>query len=195
MKSITENIVIATTLLFGVTSGSDLPAQTPNEMTVRVRQLAVPIKVTGAMIREVPSGFMHKLAKEEAGQSIKVLDLSVEAASGALKAFSPSLQPILYIGGKAYPVQRVEYSNWDARNEKPINKEAPIGETQIIHFFIENWQDLEEGQPMVLSILTPQEMKQMTKGDYTANEFNRIMPELKQQIPSFFPQEFLNLGR
>ena len=195
MKTITRNIVIATALLFGITIGSMLQAQTSSEMTTKVRQSAVPIKIVGAKIREVPSDFMRKPTKKEVSRSIKVLDLSIEANSRALETFPPSLQPNLYIGGKAYPVQRVDYSNWDARNETPINKEAPVGEIQTIHFFIEDWQELDEGQPMVLSILTPQEMNQMTKGRYTADEFYRIMPELKQQIPSYAPQEFMNLGR
>ncbi len=194
MKNITRNIVIITALLLGVVSGTLLQAQTSSEMTAKVRQSAVPIKVVGAKIREVPSDFMRKFTKKEASRLIKVLDLSIEVNSHALIVFPPSLQPNLYIGGKAYPVQRMTYSNWDARNETPINKKAPVGETQTIHFFIEDWQELDEGQPMVLSILTPQEMKQMTKGRYTADEFNRIMPELKQQIPSFSPQEFMNLG-
>ena len=196
MKTTIRYIMITTALMVGFTSGGALQAQTTGEEARSGRPvLSVPIQVVGAQIREVPSIFMHKLGKDEESRPVEVLDLSVEVRSRALETLPPSLQPFLHIGGKAYPVQRVEYSNWDARNEKPIDKNAPVGETQTIHFFIEDWPELDERQPMVLSILTPQEMKQMTKGRYTADEFNRIMPELKQQIPSYAPQEFMNIGR
>jgi hypothetical protein len=184
-------MIAAAALLVGFGNSGALEAQTTSEM----EPLAVPIRVVGAQIREVPSSFMTKLSKGEESQLIEVLDLSVEVSSRALEAFPPSLQPLLYIGGKAYPVQRVEYSNWDARNEKPIDKEAPIGETQTIHFFIEDWQEVELGQLMFLSVLSPEEIKKATDGRFTVEQFNRIMPELTQKIPRYAPREFMKLNR
>jgi hypothetical protein len=192
MKPTTRHIMIAAAaLLVGFGNSGALEAQTTSEM----EPLAAPIRVVGAQIREVPSSFMTKLSKGEESQLIEVLDLSVEVSSRALEAFPPSLQPLLYIGGKAYPVQRVEYSNWDARNEKPIDKEAPIGETQTIHFFIEDWQEVELGQLMFLSVLSPEEIKKATDGRFTVEQFNRIMPELTQKIPRYAPREFMKLNR
>lgn len=196
MKHITRYIMIATALLFGFIGSGVLQAQTISDMESKGRPvLAVPIQVVGAQIREIPSSFMHKLAKGEESRTIEVLDLSVEVSSRDLEAFPPSLQPLLHIGGKAYPVQRVEYSNWDARNEKPIDKEAPVGLTQTFHFFIEGWQEVEEGQLMILSILSPGEIKKATGGQFTVEQFNRIMPELKKKIPRYAPREFMKLGQ
>jgi hypothetical protein len=196
MNPITRNIIIATALLFGLACGGILQAQTSGETAAKGRRvLAVPIQVVGAKIREVPSNYMRKLAKGEDIRTIQVLDLSVKVSSRALEAFPPSLQPILHIGGKAYPVQRVEYSNWDARNEKPIDKNTPVGITLIIHFFIEDWQKLERGQPMILSILSPEEIGKATGGQYTVEQFNRILPELQRKIQRYAPREFMKLGR
>lgn len=193
MKRTTIYIMIVAALLFGFVS-DELQAQTSGETAAKgQRILAVPIQVVGAQIRKVPSTFMHKLAKGEESRTIEVLDLSVEVSSRNLEAFPPSLQPLLYIGGGAFPVQRVEYSNWDARNEKPIDKKAPVGETQTAHFFIENWQKLEWGQPMVLSILTLGEIKKATGGQFTVEQFKRIMPELKNMIPRYAPKEFMKM--
>lgn len=196
MKTTIRYIMIAIALMFGFTSGGALQAQTTGEMASKGRPvLAVPIQVVGAQIREVPSSFMHKLGKDEESRPVEVLDLSVEVSSRALEALPPSLHPFLHIGGKAYPVQRVEYSNWDARNEKPIDKNAPVGETQTIHFFIEDWQKVEEGLPMILSVLSSEEIRKATGGRYTVEQFNRIMPELKKKIPRYAPREFMKLGQ
>lgn len=196
MKPIIQYIMIATALMFSFTSGGTLQAQTTVEMASKGRQvLAVPIQVVGAQICEVPSSFMHKLAKDEESRPVEVLDLSVEVSSRALDALPPSLQPLLHIGGKSYPVQRVEYSNWDARNEKPIDKKAPVSETQTFHFFIEDWQEVERGQLMILSVLSSEEIKKATDGRFTAEHFKRIMPELTQKIPRYTPREFLKVGQ
>jgi hypothetical protein len=112
-----------------------------------------------------------------------------------LEAFAPSLQPLLHIGGKSYPVQRAEYSNWDARNEKPIDKEAPVGQTQTYHFFIDDWQEVERGQLMILSVLSPDEIMKATDGQFTVERLTRIMPELTQKIPRYAPREFMKLGQ
>lgn len=195
MKRTTIYIVIAGALLFGFVCGQ-LQAQTSSETAEKVKRvLAVPIKVIGAQIREIPSSFLHKPAKGEETRTIEVLDLSVEARSRDLETFPPSLQPLLYIGGKAFPAQRTEYSNWDARKEKPMDEKAPVGETQTVHFFIEDWQKLELGQPMVLSILTPEEIKKETGGQFTVEQFKRIMPELKSMIPRYVPKEFMKMGQ
>lgn len=196
MKSTKRYIMIVTALLVGIGSSGVLQSQTTSGMSSKGRPvLAVPIQVVGAQVRKVPSSFMRKLAKGEESRLVEVLDLSVEVSSRALEAFPPSLQPFLYIGGKAYPVQRVEYSNWDLRQEKPIDKKAPVGETQTIHFFIEGWQEVKPGQLMILSILSPQEIRKAIDGQYTVEQFNRIMPELKKKIPRYAPKEFMKLGQ
>ncbi|MHC4179086.1 MAG: hypothetical protein ACYSWU_16355 [Planctomycetota bacterium] len=195
MKPITQYIMIAATLLFGFGGGGALEAQTTSEMAREGRPaLAAPIRVVGAQIREVPSSFMRKLAKGEVSRPVEVLDLSVEVSSRALEAFAPSLQPRLHIGGKSYPVQRVEHSNWDARNEKPIDKKAPVGETQTYHFFIEDWREVEPGQLMILSVLSAEEIKKATDGRFTVERLNRIMPEVTRKIPRYAPREFMKLG-
>ena len=181
-------------LLSGFGCGGALEAQTTSDMTLEGRPaLAAPIRVVGGQTLEVPSSFMRKLATGEASGPVEVLDLGVEVSSRALEAFAPSLQPRLHIGGKSYPVQRVEYSNWDARNEKPIDKEAPVGITQTYHFFIADWQEVERGQLMILSVLSPDEIKEATDGRITVERLIRIMPELTQEIPRYAPQEFMNL--
>ena len=197
MKPTTRYIMaVAVALLFGFGSGGALEAQTTPEMAPEGRPaLAIPIRVVGAQIREVPSSFMKKLPKGERSEPVEVLDLGVEVSSRALEAFPPSLQPLLHIGDKSYPVQRVEHSNWDARNEKPIDKEAPVSETQTFHFFIEDWQEVERGQLMILSVLSPEEIKKATGGRFTVEQLNRIMPELKQKIPRYAPREFMKLGQ
>ena len=195
MKLINRFIMFAVAaLLFGFGSGGALEAQTTPEMTQEGRPaLAAPIRVVGGQTREVPSSFMRKLAKGEVSRPVEVLDLGVEVSSRALAAFAPSLQPRLHIGGKSYPVQRVEHSNWDARNEKPIDKEAPVGKTQTYHFFIADWQEVERGQLMILSVLSPDEIKEAAGGQFTVERLIRIMPELTQEIPRYAPQEFMNL--
>lgn len=193
MKHINGYIMIAVALLFGFACG-ELQAQTSGETAAKDRRItAVPIKIVGAQIRNIPWSFMHKLARGEESRTIEVLDLSVEVSSHDLDAFPPSLQPLLYIGGKAFPGQRVEYSNWDLRKERPIDKTRPVGETQTVHFFIEDWQELRQGQPMVLSILSPGEIRQATNGRYTVEQFNFIMPELKGMIPLYAPREFIKI--
>jgi hypothetical protein len=188
--------MIAAALLFGLENGGAVEAQTTSEMAREGRPaLAAPIRVVGAQIREVPSSFMRKLRKGEESKSVKVLDLGVEVSSRALEAFAPSLQPLLHIGGKSYPVQRAEYSNWDARNEKPIDKEAPVGQTQTYHFFIDDWQEVERGQLMILSVLSPDEIMKATDGQFTVERLTRIMPELTQKIPRYAPREFMKLGQ
>lgn len=196
MKTTNHYIMIAIILLFGFTCGDALQAQTSSKMASKDRVLAVPIQVVGAQTREVQSSFMRKLAKGEKSRPVEVLDLSVEVSSRVLAAFPPSLQLLLHIGGKAYPVQRVEYSNWDARNEKPLNKKAPVGETQTFHFFIEGWQELKSGQLMFLSVLSTEELKKAIDGRFTVDQLNRIMPELKEKkIPRYVPKEFMKLGQ
>lgn len=196
MKPATRYIMFAfATLLFGFGGGGALEMQTTSAMAQEARPaLAAPIRVVGAQIRMVPSSFMRKLAKEEVSRPVEVLDLGVEVSSRALEAFAPSLQPRLHIGGKSYPVQRVEYSNWDARNEKLIDKEIPVGTTQTVHFFIANWQEVERGQLMILSVLSPDEIKKATDGRFTVERLNRIMPELTRRIPRYAPREFMRLG-
>ncbi len=196
MNPTTRYIMIAAALLFGLENGGAVEAQTTSEMAREGRPaLAAPIRVVGAQIREVPSSFMRKLRKGEESKSVKVLDLGVEVSSRALEAFAPSLQPLLHIGGKSYPVQRAEYSNWDARNEKPIDKEAPVGQTQTYHFFIDDWQEVERGQLMILSVLSPDEIMKATDGQFTVERLTRIMPELTQKIPRYAPREFMKLGQ
>jgi hypothetical protein len=186
--------MFAAALLIGLGNGGAVEAQTTSVSAQADRlALAAPIRVVGAQIREVPSSFMRRLAKDEVSRPVEILDLGVEVSSRALEAFAPSLQPRLHIGGKSYPVQRVEYSNWDARNEKPIDKEAPVGETQTYHFFIEDWREVERGQLMILSVLSPGEIKQATEGRFTVENLIRIMPELTQEIPRYAPREFMKL--
>ncbi|MFV2066471.1 MAG: hypothetical protein ACC645_05785 [Pirellulales bacterium] len=196
MKPATREImIVVAALLFGFGNRGALEAQTTAYTAREDRPtLAVPIRIVGGEIREVPSSFMRKLSKGEESEPVEVLDLGVDVSSRALEALPPSLQPLLYIGGKAYPVQRVEYSNWDARNEKPIDKEAPVGKTQTLHFFIEDWQEVELGQLMFLSVLSPEEIKKATGGRFTVEQFNRIMPELTQEIPRYAPREFMKLN-
>lgn len=196
MKLTIKYIMIATALLIGLGNGGAVKAQISAEIE-REGQLALaaPIRVVGAQIIEVPSSFMRKLSEEEESELIEVLDLGVEVSSHALEAFPPSLQPLLHVGRNAYPVQRVEYSNWDALSEKPIDEEAPIGETQTYHFFIEGWRDVEYGQLMILSVLSPEEIKKATDGRFTAEQFKRIMPETTQKIPRYAPREFMKLGK
>lgn len=155
--------------------------------------LAVPIRVVGAQIREVPSDFMWKPAKDEVRRKIKVLDLAVEINSKALNALPPSLQLRLSIGRHSYPVQRGEFSNWDAGKEVPIDKRKPIGVTQTYHFFIKNWQEVEPGQLMILSVVSPQEIYAAVKGEYTEERILRILPEVKGGIPRYAPREFMEL--
>jgi hypothetical protein len=184
----------AAALLLGFVSSGALEAQTSSEMTQEGRPaLAAPIRVVGGQTREVPSSFMRKLAEGEVSRLVEVLDLGVEVSSRALSAIPPSLQPRLHIGGKSYPVQRVEHSNWDARNEKPIDKETPVGKTQTFHFFIEDWQEVERGQLMILSVLSPDEIEKATGGQFTVERLNRIMPELTRNIPRYAPREFMRL--
>jgi hypothetical protein len=137
---------------------------------------------------------MRKLAEGEESEPVEVLDLGVEVSSRALEALAPSLQPSLHIGGISYPVQRVEHSNWDARNEKPIDQDLPVGKTKTYHFFIEDWQEVERGQLMILTVLSPDEIKQATDGRISVERLNRIMPELTQNIPRYAPLEFMKLG-
>lgn len=197
MKSTTHYIMIAIAVLLGFVFGGVLQAQTNSEMTSKGRPvLAVPIQVAGAQIRNVPLRFMRKLVKGEESRPIEVLDLSIEVNSRALAAFPPALQPLLHIGGKAFSIQRVEYSNWDARNEKPLNKKLPVGETQTIHFFIEGWQELKSGQFMILSVLRSEELNKAIDGRFTVDQLNIIMPELKvKNIPRYVPKEFMKLGQ
>ncbi len=197
MKPATRYIMFAVAaLLSGFGSGGALEAQTSSGMTREGRPaLAAPIQVVGGQTREVPSSFMRRLAAGEVSTPVEVLDLGVEVSSRALAAFPPSLQPRLHIGGKSYPVQRVEYSNWDARNEKPIDKEAPVGKTQTYHFFIDDWQEVERGQLMILSVLSPDEIMKATDGQFTVERLTRIMPELTQKIPRYAPREFMKLGQ
>lgn len=196
MKPATRYIMFAiATLLFGFRGGGALETQTTSAMAQEGRPaLAAPIRIIGAQIREVPSSFMRKLAKEEESKPVEVLDLSVEVSSRALEALAPSLRPLLHIGGNSYPVQRVEYSNWDARNEKPIDREAPVGNTQTFHFFIADWQEVERGQLMILSVLSPDEIDKATDGRFTVERLNRLMPELTREIPRYAPREFMRLG-
>lgn len=191
MKRTTRYTTLAAAaLLFGFGADRASEAQTTAEgRTV----LAVPIRAVGAQIRQVPSDFLRKLPKGEEGQPVEVLDLSVEVSSRAMEALPPSLQPLLHIGIRTFPGQRVEYSNWDLRTERPIDEDAPVGETQIIHFFIEDWQEVRRGQFMILSILTPEEIRKATDGQLTIERLNRIMPELGRQIPRYEPQEFMKL--
>lgn len=196
MKSTIRYIMIATVLLIGLGNGGAVKAQISTEIAREGRPpLAIPIRVVAAQIIEVPSSFMRKLSEEEESKLIEVLDLGVEVSSHALDAFPPSLQPLLHIGRNTYPVQRVEYSNWDALDEKPIDKEAPVGETQTIHVFIEDWQEVEPGQPMILSVLSPEEMQKATDGRFTVEQFKRIMPETTQEIQRYAPREFMKLGQ
>jgi hypothetical protein len=196
MKPPFRYILITAALLVGFGNCGTLTAQPASEMPGDVRSaVAAPIRVVGAQIIEVTSSFMRKLDKDEESELIEVMDLGVEASSRALDAFPPSLQPILHIGRNAYPVQRVEYSNWNALDEKPIDEEAPVGDTQTFHFFIENWQELEQGQLMILSVLSQEEIVKATDGQFTTDQFRLIMPELKQEIPRFMPREFLELGK
>ncbi len=169
MKLPSRHIMIAATLLAGFGIFGSLAAQVLTEMQGEHRSaLAAPIRVVGAKIIEVPSSFFRKLDVDTEGELIEVMDLGVEVSSRAMDAFPPSLQPFLYIGRNAYPVQRVEYSNWDARNENPIDENAPVGDTQTFHFFIENWQELEQGQLMFLSVLSKEEIVKATDGQFTA---------------------------
>ncbi len=197
MKTATQYIVIAATaLLFGCANDDALKAQTASERAREDRApLAAPIRVVGAEIRKVPSSFMRKLSKGERSRPVEVLDLAVEASSRALDAFPPSLEPLLHIGRKTYSVQRVEYSNWDLRHEKPIDKNAPVGKTQILHLFIENWQKVKPDQLMILSILSSEDIMKAVGGRFTAEELKRIMPELTGEIPRYAPREFMKLKK
>lgn len=182
-------------LLFGTAGGGAPEAQTSTTTAREGRPaLAAPIKVVGAITREVPSRFMRKLAPGERSRPVEVLDLAVEVSARALNAFPPSLQPLLYIGAKAYPVQRSEYSNWDLRTEKPIDPRMPVGEIVTLHFFIEDWREIERDQPMILSILTAAEMRKETGGVFTVERLIRVMPEATERIPRYVPHEFMRLG-
>ena len=180
----------AAALLFAFDADRGSEAQTTSQTRP---VLAVPMRAVGAQIRRVPSGFLRKLEKGEESRPVEVLDLSVEVSSRDMESLPPSLQPLLHIGNRAFPVQRVEYSNWDPRNEQPINKDAPVGETQIIHFFLEDWQEVEPGQLMILSILSPDDLMRATGGQITVERINRILPELGREIPRYAPREFMKM--
>lgn len=196
MRPATRCILIAAAALLALGTGGSAEAQIASEMAREGRPaLAVPIRVAGAQIREVRSSFMRKLAEGEVGDPVEVLDLAVEVGKGAVAALPPSLLPMLHIGGKAYPVQRIEYSNWDLRTEKPVDAAEPVGEIQTFHFFIADWQQLERGQLMILSVLSPEEIKRATDGQLTAGQLKRVLPELTGEVPRYAPQEFLKMGR
>ena len=151
-------IFIVAALIVSAGTISVAQAQVHEEViSSRRPALAAPIQVAGARTRMVPSAFMKKLAKGEESQAVEVLDVAVKVSSRALAAMPPSLQPRLHIGGNAYPIQRSEYSNWDARKEKPIEPNVPVGETQTLHFFIEGWREVPRGQAMMLSVLSADE--------------------------------------
>ena len=198
MKRIPQLFLIAAAglVLAAVGGAGVLHAQTAAEVAPQGRPaLAVPIKVTGAEVRQVPASILRRLEVDEAVGMVEVLDLGVEVSTRALEALPPSLEPMLHVGGAAFPVQRVEHSNWDARNEQPIDPELPIGETQTYYFFIPGWQQLESGQVMFLSVMTAPEIQEATGGQLSVEVINRVLPELEEGVLRYVPREFINLER
>jgi len=195
MKPTTQIITMVAALLFSLAVAAPLQAQTASTANPTVNNnVAAAVQVIAAQTIKVPAGFMKRLEKSEQSRPVEVLDLAVRVRSKSVDAFPPSLQPRLYIGQNAYPIQRVEYSNWDAGKEKAINPDQPVGKTQVMHFFLENWRDIKTDQPMILSVLPPSEFNKRTNGQINEEQFKRLIPESTQMIPRYVPEKFLKLA-
>jgi hypothetical protein len=142
--------------------------------------VSVPIKFVKAETRNVPGrvmlGLAENISKEAGDRSMDIVDVSFAVSPKSAAALAPSLQPRLFIGGDVYNVQRVEYANWDPRNERAVDKSKPVGETHYYHFFLplERAQEVRSSNATFLTTLEKAEIMKATKGKVTKRSLRKV---------------------
>ena len=155
---------------------------------------AAPIEIAGAQTRVVPADVLSRLTGQRFREPREVLDIRVAVGAEDLAAMPDALQPFLLIGRSAYPVQRVEYDNWNLEEERPINPDRPVGAIRYLHFLVVDWRDLAQGEPMFLTVLSVHHVLLITDDAPSAAAVARVLPETKGKIPRYDPGAFLKLG-
>lgn len=142
--------------------------------------VSVPIKFVKAEKVKVPGTFMLALAdnisKDIGDRMMEVVDVSFAVNPKSTEGLAPSLHLRLFIGNEVYNAQRVEYENWDPRNERAIDKEKPVGETHFYHFFLplEEAMEIRDGEMAFLTTLEKADVMRKTKGDITRRSLRKI---------------------
>lgn len=155
--------------------------------------LAAPIEIAGAKTRVVTAEILSRLTGRPFREAREVLDISVAVKAEDLNAMPDALQPRLFIGRSAYPVQRVEYDNWDLKSERPIDPGKPVGVIRYLHFLVFDWRDLAQGEPMFLSVLSLRRVLEITNGEPNASVIARELPDTDGKIPPYDPAAFQEL--
>lgn len=112
--------------------------------------LRLPLKVVSAKIQRLPSP-MSLIASGRAMEVDEALLLKTAVSRRSLDRLPPARQPILFLDRHSYPVFRQEPSNWDLREERPLDPERPVGEVQFLYFLIPDWRELPESAVPILT--------------------------------------------
>lgn len=163
--------------------------------------VSVPIEFDAAIRRNVPGrvmmGLAENISKEVEGRNMDIVDVSFAVSPKSAEALAPSLQPRLFIGGDVYNVQRVEYANWDPRNERAIDKEKPVGETHYYHFFLplEQAMEIREGEATFLTTLEKAEIMKATKGKVTRRSLRKVDRKLSRNAIRLDVKALMKAGK
>jgi len=134
----------------------------PGEMRARPTEpspqnLWIPLKVVSAEIQRLPRE-MSISANERAETVSEALVLKTAVSRRDLDRFTPARQPRLFLGQQTFPILRQESSNWDLREEAPIDPDAPVGEVEYLYFLIPRWEDLPEAAVPILAVRQPEQL-------------------------------------
>ena len=163
--------------------------------------VSVPIEFDAAIRRNVPRrvmmGLAENISKEVEGRNMDIVDVSFAVSPKSAESLAPSLQPRLFIGGDVYNVQRVEYANWDPRNERAIDKEKPVGETHYYHFFLplEQAMEIREGEATFLTTLEKAEIMKATKGKVTRRSLRKVDRKLSRNAIRLDVKALMKAGK
>lgn len=149
-------------------------------------RFSVPIEVSEAKTRTFDKPLVLTVSgrRVEAGE---VLELRILVKSADMSDLPAALQPRLFIGRNSYEIHRAEYSNWNLETEKPIDPREPIAEFQFLYFFVPDGERIERGLPMILTVLSADDLAKLTGGTFDAEILRRVLPGSQGVVPLFDP--------
>lgn len=162
------------------------PARAQEPPAAPVLAFSVPIEVSETKIRTFDKPLVLTVSGRRVDAS-EVLELRIIVESADMAALPPALQPRLFIGRTSYEIHRVEYSNWNLQTEKPVEPRETIAEFQFLYVFVPNAEQVERGSPMILTVLSIDELMKLTGGTFDVEILRRVLPGSQGVVPLFDP--------
>jgi len=131
-------------LLPGLLATLPAHAQQPEDVVIA-------LKIVRAEVQTLPAD-QALLASGRAVRVREALLLKTAVAGRDIERFTPARQPLLWIGGRYYPILRQQPDNWDLKKERRVDPDKPVGRVHYFFFLIPDWKKLPEGAQPLLAV-------------------------------------------